>query len=309
MVRQDPKEAAVCFFFKHYTGTVHDHQTNNGFSLLWQPLYLRSAVSSPLRLATAAVTVNVAMMWCFKGCDARPARKLFTQAISALRQAINAPSQREMDELLMTILIFDLYDALVLHYVPGPPSYGKHKKGAMALIKHRGLSNYATELSRGLITATRHSLIQYSLATRKLLPAGSEECFNHPSVSNSKSTVLDQITIGITKVQNRLWTLRREYSSARTPDDRRQAYEELVFDAINIDDLLMTWKRSASSEPLWIPTYVSREEVAPSILSAGFYGSRCALWVDFSYADVSVYFPYVWCRCLGLPMCLRHWFG
>ena len=148
VVRPDHEEASVNFFFRHYSGSVRDDQLHNNFGQVWLPLYLRASADSPLRLATAAVTVNITMMWNFRGCDARPARKLFTKALAATREAISNASEDSMDELLMTILVFDLYDDLVLHYVRNPTSpYGKHKSGALALLKHRGESNFSTRCS------------------------------------------------------------------------------------------------------------------------------------------------------------------
>jgi hypothetical protein len=57
-LKQDPQDASINFFFRHYTGIVEDNELHNNFSQVWQPLYLRTTANSPLRLATAAVTVS-----------------------------------------------------------------------------------------------------------------------------------------------------------------------------------------------------------------------------------------------------------
>ncbi|ETI22792.1 hypothetical protein G647_06868 [Cladophialophora carrionii CBS 160.54] len=285
-LKQSPEDASINFFFRFYTGTIYDPHLHHSFALLWQPLYLRSSANSPLRLATAAVTVNITMMWSFQGCDARPARKLFTEAIAATREAINNPTEKNMDELLMTILIFDLYDSLVLHYVRNAPTkYGKHKDGALALVKHRGLSNYASIVGRALTNATRHNFLDYSLSHRIPMPAGSEEIFSHPAIGESRAAQLDVLTIETVNTQARLWALRRDASSTMTRAQRRKAYEDIIADAIRIDELFMTWKRAITS-PDWLPLFVSREEVPPSILTAGFYGTKCAVWKDLAAAEV-----------------------
>ncbi|KIW91550.1 uncharacterized protein Z519_07516 [Cladophialophora bantiana CBS 173.52] len=284
-IKQDPQNASINFFFRYYTGTIYDPQLHNSFALLWQPLYLKSSENSPLRLATAAVTVNIAMMWNFRGCDARPARQLFTKALEATRKAIGNPAQSNKDELLMTILIFDLYDALVLHYVPGPSTYGKHKNGAVALLKHRGQDNYNTKVGQGLTTATRHTLIQYALCCRTSMPSESAEIFSHPSIGDRMAAQLDILGTQIANIQARLWALRRQNDSSRLPGQRRKAFEEIIADAIRTDDLLMTWKRNIPN-PDWLPQHVSRDDVAPSILAAGFYGTRCAVWADLTFAEV-----------------------
>jgi hypothetical protein len=249
---------------------------------------LASPPNSPLRLATAAVTVNITMMWSFRGCDARPARKLFTQAVAATREAINNPSEKDMDALLMTVLIFDLYDALLLHYVQNAPStYGKHKNGALALVKHRGSSNYTSLVSNSLTHATRHNFLGYSLSKRIPMPAGSDEIFSSLSERDSWISQLDEMTIQVINTQARLWTLRREMPlSPASGGTRREAFEGIIAEAIRIDELFMAWRRAMTSRD-WQPTYVSREEVAPSILAAGFYGNRCAVWIDLAYAETS----------------------
>ncbi|KAJ9609640.1 hypothetical protein H2200_005968 [Cladophialophora chaetospira] len=286
-LRQSPEDASVNFFFRHYTGTIYDYQLHNSLPMLWQPLYLASAVNSPLRLATAAVTVNITMMWSFKGCDARPARKLFTQALTATRQAIDNPSEKAMDELLLTILIFDLYDALVLHYVRNRPhDYGKHKDGALALLRHRGEDNFSTQSGRMLANATRNGFIGYCLDKRIPMPAGSEAFFSHPSLMDSKSTQLESLASQIINTQARLWAIRRGGPFARDIGRLRQAREEIIADAIRIDELMMSWRRGITAQE-WLPHYISREDVAPSILAAGFYGSRCAVWVDLIFAQMS----------------------
>ena len=285
-LKQNHEEASINFFFRYYTGTIYDTQFHNNFALLWQPLYLASSATSPIRLATMAVTVNITMMWSLRGCDARPARKLFTEALAAMREAINDPSPEDMDALLMAVLIFDLYDSMVLHYVHDSPStYGKHKDGALALIKHRGLFNPTSERGKALTSASRHCFIGYSLSKRTPMPPASVEAFQDLSEEDSKAGELDAISTHTVNTLARLWTLRRDSSLSASPGDRRLAFENIIAEAIRIDEMLMSWRRSITSEA-WLPIYITRDEVAPSILAAGFYGPRCAVWMDLLFAEM-----------------------
>ncbi|KIV85829.1 hypothetical protein PV11_01485 [Exophiala sideris] len=286
-LKQDPEAASICFFFRHYSGVMrHDSEVHNGFATLWQPLYQHSSLNSPLRAATTAFTFNITMMWCFQGCDTRPARNLLTNAISATRRAIANPSSDEMDELLMTVLIFDLYDSLIQHYVPKTVTTGKHKAGALALVQLRGSANYDTILSRSLTHATRHSLLSRALATRTSLPPGAVEIFDDPFTPESKVAQLDLITLGVADLQSRLWDLRRGKCSPKTSQERRRIHEEIIAEAISIDDVLIKWKQ-ALPEPGWVPYQVHRDEVAPSIRAAGFYGEYCDVWGDMVYAEMT----------------------
>lgn len=283
-VKTDPQMAAVGFFFRHYGGSMNEPEAHCGFHSAWQPMYLESAVDMPLRTATAAVAVNIAMMWCFKGCDTRLPRSLFTKAIAATRKAMFNPAESTTDQLLLTILIFDLYDALVLHYTPGVPNYGKHKEGALALIKHRGAANYQTRRSRSLLEATRHSLLHYFLTERKTFPDDLVDLFQQGPASTPASS-LDLISMQVTALQEQLFSLRREDPESMTELERRSRYEEIIEQAIRIETLLVNWKFQTLN-PLWKPYYVSRVSVSQSIVSAGFYGPHCITWQDLAYGDL-----------------------
>lgn len=288
-LRQNSQETSMCFFFRHYSGTAFDPDAHDGFNQLWQPMYKQAPAESPLPLATAAVAVNIAMMWCFRGCDAQPARSLFTKAIAAAREAMQDPFQSTTDELLMTILIFDLYDALILHYVPGPLDYGKHKHGALAMIEHRGWANLATTRGRALIRTVRHSLLHYMLSSRTPFPEGADDLFHHPSMNDTKASTLDLISIQLSRVQSRLWKLRLETRLARSLEERRVCYQEIIAEAIGLETFFLDWKASITA-PGWLPEYVPRGSVIQSIQDAGFYGSRCSVWMDLIFGGVWILF-------------------
>lgn len=263
---------------------MNEPDAHTGFHQAWQPMYLESLADTPLRTATAAVAVNIAMMWCFKGCDTRLPRSLFTQAIAATRKAMFNPTESTADALLVTILIFDLYDALVLHYTPGVPNYGKHKEGALALIKHRGAANLRTKRSRAMLAATRHSLLHFFLAERKTFPDELVEMFQQGSDSTPASS-LDLVSMQVTTLQAQLFSLRREHPESMTSLERRSRYEDIIERAIRVETLLVNWKVQTLT-PLWKPYYVSRVSVSPTIISAGFYGPHCVIWQDLAYGDL-----------------------
>ncbi|EXJ92863.1 hypothetical protein A1O3_01417 [Capronia epimyces CBS 606.96] len=288
MVKQDPEEASIYFFFHYYSGIINEPHTRP-LTMLWEPMYLRSSSESPLRIATAAVTVNIAMMWNYHGCDAGPARRLYAKAISAMRQALSNPSTSTSDELLMTTLIFDLYDSLLAHFLPELPQPGKHKRGALALVKHRGTSNFATEVGRELVNVTRQTILGHALAWRKPFPPGAEQYFDHSSLSEGKIQQMDNIAVLLANAQSHFWALRRERLLCKDLDHLRLSYEEVIAEAMRIDGLMVAWQRSITY-PEWFPLYVQREEVAPTIQAAGFYGNRCAVWKHVGYGSTWILF-------------------
>ena len=252
-------------------------------------MYLQASAQSSLRLATAAVTVNIAMMWCSRGVNTRPARNIFTQALTAARETLHDPVQSSTDEILMTILIFDLYDALVLHYAPDPLEYGKHKHGALAVIAHRGSANLATPRGRALMGAVRHSLLPYLLSSRKPFPDQSDDFFHHPLINNTKASILDLISVRLSRVQSRLWKLHLENRFERSIEDYRVCYEEVITEAVRVEKQLMDWEASITY-PDWLPGYMPRHSVMESIQKAGFYGSRCSVWVDLEFGGLWILF-------------------
>ena len=288
-IRQNAQDASICFFFRHYGGTAFDPEASNGFNQLWQPMYLQASDESSLRLATAAVTINIAMLWSSRGCDTQHARTIFTKAVAATREALLDPLKRSTDEVLMTILIFDLYDALVLHYTAGLLDYGKHKHGALAMVEHRNFANLATSRGRTLIGAVRHSLLPYLLSSRQPFPKQLDHLFGHPSINDTKASNLDLISIQLSRVQGHLWTLRRKRRFYRSIQGRRKRYDDIIAEASGVETLLLDWKANITSHN-WQTEYIPRESVLRSIQDAGFYGTRCSVWKDLSLGGMWILF-------------------
>ena len=287
--RTNAEDASICFYFRHYGGTAIDPEASSGFSQLWRPTYLQASAQSALRLATAAVTVNITTMWCFQGCDTRPARRLFTKAIAAARQALFDPLESSTDEMLITVLVFDLYDSLVLHYAPRPLDYGKHKYGALAILEQRGLANLATPQGRALIKAVRHTILPYLLSSRKPFPDRLDYLFNHLSINDTIASNLDLISVQLSRSQSRQWALRLESRSNQRLEERRACYEEIIEEALQLEGLLIDWKASIT-DPCWLPEYIERNSVMESIRDAGFYGTHCSVWVDLTYGGTWILF-------------------
>jgi hypothetical protein len=189
-----------------------------------------------------------------------------------------------MDSLLMAILVLDLYDAIILHYIPNRLSFGKHKAGALALLKHKGLANYRNFRSIGLAHATRHVFLDFKLTQRLPMPPDPEGFFLHPSLTESFDEKLDVLTMDIINTQARLWAFRRGQTTLSADVTPKQFHEELIAAAIVLDERLMAWRRAM--RPEWDPIYVSRSEVRPSILEAGFFGEKCVVWHDLGFPEI-----------------------
>ncbi|KAG8526404.1 uncharacterized protein KY384_000060 [Bacidia gigantensis] len=281
---QNTQDISLCFFFRHYAGTTFDPESRNSFNQLWQPMYLQAPIQSSLRLATSAVTVHIAKIWRLWACTAQAVRSLFIRAVATTQKSLQEPEQSSTDTILMTILVFDVYDALLLHYDPSPVDYGKHKYGALAVVEHRGFANLATPRARILTAAVRHTLLSHVLSSREGFPERLDFLFRHPSMNDTKAAKLDHICVQLSRVQKRLWTRRKNLS-----ERRRESYKDIIAEALQVEQLLLDWEASITN-PDWLPQYVPRDLVKESIQISGFYGTSCIVWEDLDLGDMWVLF-------------------
>lgn len=294
IVLEDAQTSSVCFFFRHYGGTTIDPETPNGFNQLWQPMYLQALPRSSLRLATAAITVNIAMMWCSKGFNTPSAADVFVKAVAAAREGIHDPLQSLTDEMLMTILLFDLYDALFLHYAPNLTGYGKHKYGALAVIEQRGSNNIATSRGRALLKAARHTLLPYLLTSRRPFPKRLIPLFEHKLANDTKAAILDQLSVTLSCLQSRQWKLHLRRYRGETSENRGPCHMKIIEEALQLELALLRWESTLVHTDC-IPEYIPRDAVEKSIQYAGFYGIRCSVWPNLSIGSTVIlfYFRYL----------------
>ncbi|RVX75600.1 hypothetical protein B0A52_00953 [Exophiala mesophila] len=278
-------DAAVGFFFRHYVGRKTGAPSRLGFNQTWQPSYHNSTEDSPLRLATAAVSVNISMMWSYQGCDTQLPRSLFLQAIAATRHAVVDPVESLSDELLMTILVFDLYDDLLLHYGSGTYSHGAHKRGALALINHRGSVNYQTLQASSLLDTVRNSLLNHYLTRRLSFSPAEVHILERAETSSAPAGSLDMVSLPLVQAQGDLWTF-REKRYRRTTLQRREFYEQTIAKAVHVLKVFESWSAHSARSGLR-ELHVPRQSVLPSIVSAGLYGDHCSVWDNLLLANLS----------------------
>lgn len=283
-IQQDGCDAAVLFFFHHYVGQKTGSPTRLGFNQQWQPSYHKSIEDSSLRLATTAVGVNITMMWGLQGCDTQLPRSLFLRAVAATRQAVIDPVQSLSDELLMTILVFDLYDDILLHYRQGLHSHGTHKRGALALVNHRGALNYQSLQASHLLDTVRSSLLNYHLSRRLSFSPAEIHLFGRAETVSPPVGTLDMASMPLAQALGELWAY-REKRYRRTPVQRREFYQQIITRATDVLKALENWSLF-SIEPEFRAVHVPRESVLPSIVSAGMYGDQCAVWDNLTFGNI-----------------------
>ena len=103
---------AVSYFFKKHVILPRHSDSQRGFLEVLKEMYDEARPSSLLHDAIRAVALGTLS----NACQSRPmrveARKIYGNALQDLGTAIQSPSPANWDELLMTILLFALYEVL-----------------------------------------------------------------------------------------------------------------------------------------------------------------------------------------------------
>lgn len=130
-------------------------------------MYNDEPLTSPLRLATEALSVRI-----FAHFNSNPnllthANLLYGHALHAAQRAITDPTSATADETLLSILIFTLYESLTL---PSTETWSQHVQGAITIIEARGIEQFANQRSLILFRATRELMLIDALGRRKFVP-------------------------------------------------------------------------------------------------------------------------------------------
>jgi hypothetical protein len=150
---------AVNFLFTH---ALSDWRASHGHLDFLQPLYLKSASSSPLALASnwvAVVMIGIRL----KQDRSELESQLLSKVIKNIAKVINDPIERVKDETLQAVLLLSFGEYLRFRQHGMKPTLAVHQTGAEALIRCRGGSNFQSQASIALFIATRHNAINMAM--------------------------------------------------------------------------------------------------------------------------------------------------
>lgn len=145
MLQEDREAGCLCFFFTNYITVARDQQTSRDYLDFLLPLYSTVRHDSPLSLVTSALATNLTSIWAHRGPDSPLARTYHGKALALTKRAIDDPQQNTTDEMLMTVLMLELYECLG-STTKFQSSSGAHRSGAVALVEHRGSLNFESEI-------------------------------------------------------------------------------------------------------------------------------------------------------------------
>ena len=295
-LRIDTQTACINFFFRNYIQTsLRDTSTSRGHFDHLVPLYNVAAPSSPLVLATTVMAARAICLYYNQSQNTLWHARSDVAATQAIKAAIMDAVECLRDETLLAVLCLDFAENLSSRTAGNAPSRA-HRDGALALVQHRGPSNFSSSVSRSLLAATRSNTLLQALwygdersqdAVALLPDVELGDC--NPAVA------LHYILVGVLKLER----LMLKTTQAIVNDDSHQHTLSRVSLARSLDGQLLDWYDSTPSEwklvvcrPLLVGPWPMQSMVEgfPTLQAAYIFGQwHCArlMALKFLYAAIT----------------------
>ncbi|KAL3424404.1 White-opaque regulator 1-like protein 1 [Phlyctema vagabunda] len=275
---EDYSKYALDFFCSSYLTLPRPPEVRQGCFELLYPVFKASDPSSPLRPATYAVGSVLLEAWILRSPgNISTARPFYLKALSKLRAILSDANATITDDILMAVLILEVYEGLV-SFFKGDRSKGTHVSGAVALVHNR-----KSDLSQDLVVAVRNNMVDTAIQSSQPVPPvvtpWKDVAVNSPKNAAER---VDEIDF---KVANILALAATELPKIdATSKAGSEALQRLLDAAEDIDTELAAW---ASSVPeSWAPIVVSGPQAIPaSVKTAGLYGDSCAIYSHILIAN------------------------
>lgn len=160
--------ASTAFFLKNFAIPPRQRDSIRGYLEVLFPIYQSAAPESLVHQATHAVAL-ASLSNGFKTRILRmEAQKLYGKALREVGEAIKDPVRARSDELLISILLFSLYEAITATG-DSRVAWTHHINGAVSLVKLRGEEQLKNPQSRHLFRAVRSSMLTSSIIQGKMI--------------------------------------------------------------------------------------------------------------------------------------------
>lgn len=271
-LRVNPEEAALSSWFNSFILLHRNSDTQRGYLEYLVPLYTSARHESPISLATSAVATGIFARRLQHRHVLGLGRKLFGDALTLTREALQDPVQSKEDGTLMAVLLLGMIEGF-LAIADGRPPSDAHLKGALALVKHRGRDGFRTNISRRLFAS-----VQTQTVSRAVKEAAPPE-----KLLDNWEDVMEIMPRG---AANRLTLVESEVayllSSARclfdgdSPVIDSQLVSLTCF-ATTVQKKLIDWVCTLSEE--WIPK-PARDRSLSTLSKFQAYGTRMDIYPD-----------------------------
>ncbi|KAH8687303.1 hypothetical protein BGZ60DRAFT_5625 [Tricladium varicosporioides] len=287
------EEFAVGFYFSIYAGQpVKNPLEKRGYMDFVVPAYFQSKLDSTLRMSVMAVASSLFTAWLGRNPDSPLTRSFYLRALSTMKEQLTRSDTCSNDEMLMSVLLLQLYETLISTAKGQRASSPKaHLKGALALIKHRGVVGFENEMSQGLLFNVRGQIIEDYF--RASLPMSEDVYVWKDIMSNSPlphSVLLETIALDIVNLNASIaQLLLRE--GLKTSSQNSEVIS-LLTKAADIENRMADWNASipSSSRPVKVDQpecfqtttnqaspYQQHCEIYPSITNASMW-NRYRIW-------------------------------
>jgi hypothetical protein len=180
------------------------------------------------------------------------------------------------DDTLAAVYMLDFHDSLQKRFVDFVDT-GTHQQGAIALLRHRGKTNFNTLLSQRLFVALRNRHINYCLEFGRPVQLDVELLVEPPAILPSAK--LDLLKADLTTL-NAFVQEGPEMAGMGLVD----FYQTIMERALRLDKNLNAWRQSLPKS--WHPVAVPASELHPSIRAAGLYNDMCEVYSSLAVSHV-----------------------
>ncbi|KAF2436164.1 hypothetical protein EJ08DRAFT_692049 [Tothia fuscella] len=153
---------AVGFFFKNLVGMPRSTDSLRGYVEILGPMYVKAKADSLLHQATHALALASLSNGRKSPLLRLEARRIYGKALREVGTAIQDPVAAKSDEVLMSIMLFSLYEAIT-STDDSRTVWTRHINGAVTLVKLRGEAQLQNETSLHLFRAVRASMLTASI--------------------------------------------------------------------------------------------------------------------------------------------------
>lgn len=270
--RVDLEEAALSSWFNSFIILHRNSDTQRGYLECLVPLYTSAKHTSPVSLATSAVAMGIFARRLQHSHVLDLGRKLFGDALTLTRQALQDPIHSKEDGTLMAVLLLSMVEGFIAIADGRPPS-DAHSRGALALVRHRGRDSFRTDISRKLFasvqTQTVSRAVKESTPPEMLLGSWEDVMEIMPRSAANRLTLVEG------EVACLLSSARCLFDGDYPATDSQLV--RLTCSATNVKKKLMDWVCNLSEE--WIPK--PARDRSPSTLSKfQAYGTRMDIYPD-----------------------------
>lgn len=159
---------AVAFFFRHLVQMPRSKDSLRGYIEVLGPMYTNARSTSILHQATHALALASLSNGQKSPLLRVEARRLYGKALRDVGDAIKDPVMARSNEVLMSILLFSLYEAITSSD-DSRTVWTRHINGAVTLVKLRGEGIKKDPTSLHLFRAVRASMVGHLIHPRGML--------------------------------------------------------------------------------------------------------------------------------------------